>query len=178
MRTRSSSRRSAAAAPAAKAIAENARAVERKRPATAGAGAAAKRRKPLGNISNANKNSVRARLSTDRPPSAARAPALWLTLRLPAQRGGSAGSRRKARAASASASSQVQQLVPNIRLDPDEPLPHGVRDIDAGEEDDPTLVSCYARPVYKHLLEVEVCLPFSTACPGRPTLEISAEGEH
>jgi cyclin A len=48
----------------------------------------------------------------------------------------------------------MKQLVPH--QEKDEPLPAGVRDIDAGEEDDPTLVSCYARPVYKHLMEVEV----------------------
>ena len=41
-------------------------------------------------------------------------------------------------------------------MEKEAPLPSGVRDIDAGEEDDPTLVSCYARPVYKHLMEVEV----------------------
>jgi cyclin-A len=49
----------------------------------------------------------------------------------------------------------MQQLVPH-QAEKEEALPAGVRDIDAGEEDDPTLVSCYARPVYKHLMEVEV----------------------
>ena len=48
----------------------------------------------------------------------------------------------------------MKQLVPHHEKE--EPLPSGVRDIDAGEDDDPTLVSCYARPVYKHLMEVEV----------------------
>jgi hypothetical protein len=67
-----------------------------------------------------------------------------------------APSRRKSAksGASARAAALMQQLVPF--QEKEEPLPSGVRDIDAGEEDDPTLVSCYARPVYKHLMEVEV----------------------
>ncbi len=62
----------------------------------------------------------------------------------------------------------MQQLVPH--MEKEEPLPSGVRDIDAGEEDDPTLVSCYARPVYKHLMEVEVrsaALPSPSFPPGQ-----------
>ena len=48
-------------------------------------------------------------------------------------------------------------MVPPItNLETDEPLPPHVRDIDAGEEDDPTLVAIYTRSVYRHLLEVEV----------------------
>ena len=55
MRTRSASREASAAAAA---IAENARVMRSKRAAASDEGdaAAAKRRKPLGNISNANKN--------------------------------------------------------------------------------------------------------------------------
>lgn len=91
------------------------------------------------------------------PPAPRRAAPSVLNLSYVPQRKGSAPSRRKSaqRAVSANAAALMKQLVPH--QDKEEPLPAGVRDIDAGEEDDPTLVSCYARPVYKHLMEVEVC---------------------
>eukprot|EP01043_Picozoa_sp_COSAG02_P042232 COSAG02_NODE_3573_length_6541_cov_3.507451_1_plen_129_part_00 len=69
------------------------------------------------------------------------------------------GRARKPTACSQAAAGMVNSLVPaSLQQDIDETLPPDVRDIDAGEDDDPTLVSCYARPVYKHLLEVEVRL--------------------
>jgi hypothetical protein len=68
--------------------------------------------------------------------------------------------RKSARTASepAASTADVLALVPAAvsDLQADDPLPPHVRDIDAGEEDDPTLVAVYTKSVYRHLLEVEV----------------------
>lgn len=127
---------------------------KRQAAASNGAGGGAKRRKALGTITNGNNGKVNHTSPFNLPPLRLCSRGFVLA-RLQRASVGRGTRRKSARSNSKGASSLVQSLVPAC-LQEDAPLPAGVRDIDEGEDDDPTLVSCYARPVYKHLLEVEV----------------------